>query len=72
MLDIALLEQILVDGPFARGVENLLLQHGMNRQLETDLARQPFLAPVALCTFKFFEQLLDLAVVLLQQCDRVH
>ena len=48
MLDIAFLEQVLVDRAFARRIENLFLDLGVDGELEADLLRQLLLAAVAL------------------------
>ncbi len=71
MLDEALLEQILFDLALASRVENLFLDRGVNRQFHADLPRQFLFAAVALGAFEFLEQLLDGAVIVLQQSDRV-
>jgi hypothetical protein len=71
MLDIAFLEQVFFHRNLASGVENLLLDLGMDGKLEADFARQLFLAAVAFRVLELLEQLFDLAVVFLQQRDRV-
>ena len=71
MLDIGFLEQVLLDLPVAGGIENLFLDHRVDGELEADLPRELLLAALALRLFEFLEQLLDSAVVLFQQRDRV-
>ena len=71
MLDIAFLEHVLVDLALAGRVENLFLDLGVDGELEADLLRQLLLAAVALRVFEFLEQLLDRAMILLEQRDRV-
>ena len=71
MLDIAFLEQILVDLALAGRIENLLLDRRVDRQLEADLLGDPLLAAVAAGLLELLEQFLDLAVVGFQQRDRV-
>ena len=71
MFDIGFLEQILVDLAFAGRIENLFLDLGVDRQLEADLLRELPLAAVAAGLLELLEQFLDLAVILLEQRDRV-
>ena len=71
MLDEAFLQQVLVYLAFDRGVENLLLDDRVDRQLLADLERELFLAAVALRLFELLEQLLDLAVIFLEERDGI-
>ena len=71
MLDIGFLEQVLVDLAFAGRIENLLLDLGVDRQFKADLLGQLLLAAIAARLFEFGEQILDRAMVLLEQRDGV-
>ena len=71
MLDIGFLEQVLVDLAFARRIENLFFDLGVDRKLETDLFGELALALIAVRLFELLEQLLDRAMISLQQRNRV-
>ena len=72
MLDIAFLEQVLVDLAFAGRIENLFLDLRRGPTARGRSRRASFcLRPSPLRFLEFLEQLLDLAVILLQQRDRV-
>src|SRR3954447_14534824 len=65
------LEQVLVDLAVASRVKNFFLDLGMDRKLEADPLRKLLLASFALRIFEFLEELLDGAVIFLQQRDRI-
>ena len=72
MLDIGFLEQVLVlDLVLAGRVEDLLLDHGVDRQLGADLLDQRLLALFVARLLELLEQVLDLAMVFLEQGDGV-
>ena len=71
MFDIALLQLVFVDCPLAGRIEDRLLNLGMDDELQANLVCQLLLAAFSLGAFELLEQLLDLAVVVLEKLDCV-
>jgi hypothetical protein len=71
MFDIAFLQQVLIDLAFAGRIENLFLDLRVDGQLETDLLGELLLAAVAASLLELLKQLLNRAVILLQERNRV-
>src|SRR6185437_15793098 len=69
MLDEAFLELVFVDRSFARRIEDLLFELEVNGEAEADLVRQLLFASVALRLLELLEQLLDLAMTVLEKRD---
>ncbi len=71
MLDIGFVQQVFLDLALAGRVEDFLFNRGMHHQLGADLFGQGLLHRVALGLFELLEQVLDLAMVGLEQGDGV-
>ena len=72
MLDLGLVMQILVIGGLEkRRVEDLFLDGGMHLECVADVGRELELAAIGARLFELLEPLLDLAVIRLQQRNRV-
>ena len=71
MLDIALIQQAILDLAAAGWIKDLLFDHRMSAELGADPLDQRLLFGCALGGFEFGEQVFDLAMVGLQKCNRV-
>jgi hypothetical protein len=71
MLDIALVENVVLDLAAEGRVENLFLDRHVNLELVANLPRELLLAIGIARLFELFEQVLDGTVIRLQKRDRV-
>ena len=69
MLDIGLFKRVSLDLAFERGIENLFLDERVDFELGANLVGQRLLAVCGFGTLELLEQILDLAVIGLQQGD---
>jgi len=72
MLDLGFVMQILVIGGLEkRRIEDFFLDGGVHLECVADIGRELEFAAIGARLFELLEPLLDLAVIRLQQCNRV-